>query len=913
MKQPEVGRILPTVAAASKLEIRALGDLVVLIDGNPVTFRGPKQRALLAALVLERGRRVSVDRLAEAVWAGAAPETAQKNIQVYVSGLRKALGDERIRTHGRSYELSVAPGEVDLDHFDQLVRDATGEPSESAALLLSNALGLVRGRPFGDVELELWADREAGRIEDRILDVTEARIEADLALGRHADLVPELETLVERHPYRERLLAQLMLALYRSGRQVDALEAYRRGAERMRDELGLEPGRPLQRLESSILRQDEELDAPATARDVTGIAQRRRAWRLATAGAVSLVVAAAAAAAIVITRSDSKSLASIPEGIAVVSASDGSLIAHIPTSEIAEPVEVVSGNDHFWVTNLAPPSTIELDPATGAIVRRLGSPFPGEPGWALPDGPVVWFTLRRELVRVNLAEERAVDRFTLVRDKNRFGLATVARCAGSLWVASNEEGEVIRVDPETGTVEKRLPIQYPWAIGCGDGGLWVTSDAVGVRRIDPATNRFVATADVPPPHDTVAVGGGYAWTSNEINGTVYKIDRAGRIVATYETGDGAHQVTFDGGKAWVANQDVGTVTGIDAVTGTEQTFRFGHPVQSAAAADGKLLVELLPGRKFEDRIADLQGRVAKLIVPVYVFDPPDPALAWNPWMHAVERATCSQLLGHSIGDGLRGDELVPDLAGLPRVSADGKTYTFTVAPGRRFAPPSNQPVTAEAVRFSIERALSPTLATDVPALRFLGDLVGANEVHAGRAPHVSGIHVSGTTISFTLTRPSTDFPERISLPFFCTVPVGTPTPEGGLTEAPPSAGPYVVSGGLNGEYLILKRNPNYAGPHRAKLNAIAFREGISPEHAVARVRSGGWDGAILDDDLLAADGVAAREAHASGGRFRAEELLVRGTAYPGEKGAIHALFSSRLGCDTVDGALDLAALCVHET
>lgn len=278
-----------------------------------------------------------------------------------------------------------------------------------------------------------------------------------------------------------------------------------------------------------------------------------------------------------------------------------------------------------------------------------------------------------------------------------------------------------------------------------------------------------------------------------------------------------------------------------------------------------------------------------------------------------EAATCSQLLGHTLGDGLPGDRLVPDLAGLPRVSSDGRTYTFTVRPGRRFAPPSNEPVTAEAVRSSIERALSPTLATDVPALRFLGDLVGAADVHAGRARHASGIRVAGSTISFTLMHPAKDFPDRVSLPFFCTVPIGTPASEGGLTAAPPSSGPYVVSDSVNGEYLILKRNPNYTGPRRAKLDAIAFREGISSEHAVARVRSGEWDGAILFDDLLAPDGVAAREARASGGRFRTEELPVRGAAFSLEKGSIHGLFSSRLGCDAVDGSLDLAALCVHET
>src|SRR5262249_28123795 len=184
------------------------------------------------------------------------------------------------------------------------------------------------------------------------------------------------EALVERHPFRERLLSGLMLALYRSGRQADALEVYRRGAARMRDELGLEPGRPLQQLEASILRQEEALEPPPSARPRDPIlARRKRSWKLATAGAVALIGAAAAAATIALTRDDSASLESIPEGVAVVSASDGSLISHIPTSEIAVPADVSTGNGHFWVMNLNPASTIEIDPKTGAIVRRLGPPL----------------------------------------------------------------------------------------------------------------------------------------------------------------------------------------------------------------------------------------------------------------------------------------------------------------------------------------------------------------------------------------------------------------------------------------------------------------------------------------------------------------------------------------------------------
>ena len=902
-------------APETTLEIRVLGDLEVLAGDSPVRFRGPKQRALLAALLLERGRPVSVDKLAEAIWSGTPPETAQKSIHVYVSGLRKALGEGRIVTRGRGYELVVAPGELDLDRFDALARAAAGLPPEAAAAQLRDALDLARDRPFANVELELWADREVERIEERILDVTEARIEADLALGRHGLLVPELEGILDKHPYRERLLEFLMLALYRSGRQAEALAAYRRGAARLREELGLEPGRALQQLEASILRHDESLEPPARPAHAAVAAKRRRSWKLATAGAVAIVAAAAAAAAIALTRSGSATLESLPPGVAIVSARDGALIAHLPTAEIGGQLgEVIPVGGRFWITTYDPTSVVEVDPKTVTILRRIASPYGEDTGGGiLPDGNDIWFT-GPELARVDAAEGRTVDRYPIARG-SPVQLGVVARCNGSLWIADNKGNRVVRLDPATGDVLARIRAQFPWMIACGDGGLWITSGGVGVQRIDPRRNRIVATAKVPFPNLTLAVGGGYAWTSNETNGTVYKVGARGEIVATYQTGDGARQVSFANGRLWVANQDVGTVTGIDAATGDERTFAFGHPVQSVGALGSNLLVELNPGLTYEDRIDALAGRVARLIVPTYAFDPPDTAVAWNPLIFMVEQATCSGLVAQRPERGGLAGPVVADLAAaMPAVSPDRRSYTFTLRRGARFAPPSNAPVTAEDVRTAIERALSPKLGANIPGARFLPDVVGAREFHRSVAPHVRGISVRGDTITITLTKPSPTFLERLALPFFCAVPATTPTLNGGLAmSAAPSAGPYYMSDRFNGEYTILKPNPNYTGPRRAKLDAIAFREGISAEHAVARVRSGTWDGAILFDDLLAPGGAAAREANAGDGRFRTEELPLRGAASHGSDGSMHALFSSRLGCDTINGALDLAALCIRIT
>jgi DNA-binding SARP family transcriptional activator len=776
------------------LELRLLGELEVRADGSPIDLGSTKQRALLAMLLLERGRPVSTDRLIDSIWPERPPATAQKSVQVYVSGLRKALGEGRILTRGRGYELVVEAGELDVDRFDRLVENAAGAPPDVAAARLREALALVRGRPLADLALEPWAAPELSRLEERIVAAREARIAADLELGHHAQVLPELDDLVATYPYRERLLELKMLALYRSGRQVEALEAYRRGAARVRAGMGLEPGRPLQQLEASILQQAPELDPPQRPRRERLHVRRRRSWKLLTAGAAIVVSAAAAAVGIALTRGESASLASLPPGVAVISADDGSFVSHISTAEIPVPSEVVTGNGHFWVWGLHPFQLVEIDPRDGRTLQRVGSPFAGDAAWYLPDGRNVWFTNGGQLVRVDAAEGLAANRYVLTAARTESGLAWVTRCFGSLWVADNPDSLVLRVDPGTGRVQARIHAQYPYAIACGDGGLWVSWWDKGIHRIDPRTNRIVATASTPAPFvNEVAVGGGFAWVSNESAGTVSKVARDGTVAAVYETGDGAHQMSFGDGRLWVANQDVGTVSGIDAATGTRTAYSFGHPVQSVAVQGSRLLVELTEGRTFEDVIAELPGNVAKFLVPAYVFDPIDPALAWSPWAFMAERATCAGLVGRMAGPN---GHAVPDLAtALPTVSAGRRTYTFTVRRGRRFAPPSGAPVTAEDVRASIERALSPRLGTSFPGapqpgMRFLGDLEGAEAFHSGKAPHVRGIRVTGHTISFTLTRASQTFLERLALPFFCTVPSDTPITRGGLPgPPPPSAAP----------------------------------------------------------------------------------------------------------------------------
>jgi class 3 adenylate cyclase len=249
-------------AGSKGLEVRLLGPLEVLHDGKPVSLGGLKPRTLLGVLALDLGRVVSVDHLVEALWPGEAPETASHAVQVYVSQLRKALGPV-IATRVPGYVLELEPKQVDLHRFTRLADEGRtafeGGSTETAEATYREALALWRGPALADFLYEPFAQTDIARLEELRTVVLEERIETDLALSRHAELVPELEALVQSQPHRERPRAQLMLALYRSGRQAEALSAYRAARDTLVDELGIEPGPELKGLEAAILRQDESL------------------------------------------------------------------------------------------------------------------------------------------------------------------------------------------------------------------------------------------------------------------------------------------------------------------------------------------------------------------------------------------------------------------------------------------------------------------------------------------------------------------------------------------------------------------------------------------------------------------------------------------------------------------------------
>jgi DNA-binding SARP family transcriptional activator len=247
------------------LDFRILGPTEVWDDGRQLQLGGPKQRAVLAVLLLDAGRVVSSDRLIDLLWGEQPPPTAATSLQNFISRLRKLVGADVLATKAPGYRLEIAPHQLDLERFRRLVEEAKRGPPHQRATKLREAQALWRGPPLADLAFEPFAQSEIARLDELRLSALESRIQADLDAGEHEGLVAELESLVREHPLRERLHTQLMLALYRSGRQAEALRVYHDTRRELVDELGIEPGAGLQRLHGAILRQDPALELNSSA------------------------------------------------------------------------------------------------------------------------------------------------------------------------------------------------------------------------------------------------------------------------------------------------------------------------------------------------------------------------------------------------------------------------------------------------------------------------------------------------------------------------------------------------------------------------------------------------------------------------------------------------------------------------
>jgi YVTN family beta-propeller protein len=841
------------------IKFRILGPLEVQENGRLAPLGGTRQRALLAILLLHRGEVVSNDRLVDELWGEHPPGTATKTVQVYVSRLRKELGQGVVVTRGGGYMLDIEPDQLDAARFERLTDEGRAAlengDANAASELLRETLELWRGPPLTDLAYEPFAQGEIARLEELRLVALEQRVEADLALGKHAALIPELETLVREHPARERLRAQLILALYRSGRQADALASYRDARRALVEELGLEPGRELKELERAILAQDPALDAPARPRPSRGPARtgRPRASPRPRRGGVlvgiggGLLLVAAVAAVFAGGEDDSNAARATANSLAVIDPESNSVVATVPTG--IRPADVAAGAGHIWVANEADDTVTQVDPRRRAAVSTL-TPRTGVAGVAVGAGGV-WIGGERRLVRVNAGFRTQDLSVKLVPPDEHTGYSgpnLVAVRYGSVWVGS-DYGAIARVDPETRAVESVSVGNSPSALATGAGGVWVTDDVDNtVTRIDPASaNAVTAATPVGRGPSAVATGAGAVWVANTQDNTVARLDPKTAVVSgKTRVGRRPTGVAVGEGAVWVANSLSGTVSRIDPRDGdVEETIEIGGAPQSLTVAHGLVWVSVQPKAAPAIPTTAERGRVARVLV-LEDEGPTDPALDFD---RQRQSALCAQLYNYPDRPYPEGARLRPEVAGgPPSVSPDGRTYEFRLRRGFRFSPPSNEPVTAEAFERAIERTLSPRIGSFGGGL--LADVVGADDYMAGRTRGIAGVSARGTTLVMRLERPVPDLTARLAAPYFCAVPPNTPIKRNGV-DAVPSAGPYYVASRVPERSLVLRRNPNYSGPRPHRLAEIRYTIGVPEEKAVAAVEGGRADYVEINPPNLA--------------------------------------------------------------
>ena len=505
-------------------------------------------------------------------------------------------------------------------------------------------------------------------------------------------------------------------------------------------------------------------------------------------------------------------------------------------------------DDSYWVVRSEPWAVVQIDATTHETVKTIPISLPVFGGI---DGDArtlyVADQTRPRVVGIDVTTGAQTHDFADLAPTAE-GLAPargLVLAAGSLWVGIPDMDEVLRLDPASGSVQARIS-GVRWADGLAtDGNAVYATGHRYMNRIDTVTNTVTWTADLGETYLIDAVfGGGYIWTVNDEKGTVWKIGQAGEIVDTYQTGVGSLPLAPLGGEMWVGVQDAGKLVAIDMVTGSMRELPVGHQIYGIAASPDELMVTL--DQTPEEIVAQVEGDVLTIAAPYQPLWAPDPAQNGSFEFRQAGFLTCAGLLRYPDKPGADGWVLEPEVAAaMPEVSDDGLTYTFTVRDGFQFSPPSNEPLTATTFKASIERALSP----DMPGyfIQFLPMIDGVTEYQNRQADHISGIEVDGSVIRFRLSEPAGDFLNRLTMPYYCPVPIGTPAiPD--IDPQPPlaAAGPYYLARHVGGELGLFAKNPNYTGDRPQPWDAIAFRVGFEPGEAIGRVESGLADAATSD-------------------------------------------------------------------
>ena len=552
------------------MEFRILGPLEIVGEHGPLTLHRGREQALLAFMLLHANELIPSERLIDELWDDRPPATAPKILQNAVSQLRRVLGDGRLETRAPGYVFHLEPDELDLNRFERLAREGRN----------AEALELWRGTPLLELREERFADAARRRLEEQRLAVVEGRIDDDLATGRRAELVPELEQLVSDHPLREHLYGQLMRALYASGRQSDALEAYRRARRTLTEQLGLEPGPQLQALERQILEQDPALVTSSPSRPAP---RRQRPWRRRRALLLALVLAGgAAASAYALTRDDGQRRGAAPNSVVKIDANTNRIVSVVAAGR--RPAAVATIGRDLWVANSLDDTLTHVDLGSGETRTRGGFEYPTS---LAAKGKRVWVgnNSRGVLVAIDSASGIVSDRLQI---RGAAAATFLAYGADSIWI-SEEEAAIHRVSLPTLAVTTPVPDASAHELAFGDGAVWFAlAGQREVERVDASTmmTRRIAVGGLA---SGIAVGFGAVWVASASSDAVWKLDPAVGVVSdVVHVGDSPEGVAVAAGSVWVANNREGTVSRIDPQTNeVVATVRTGHfPLAVADAGNG---------------------------------------------------------------------------------------------------------------------------------------------------------------------------------------------------------------------------------------------------------------------------------------------------------------------------------------
>ncbi|HEY3714948.1 MAG TPA: ABC transporter substrate-binding protein [Jatrophihabitantaceae bacterium] len=841
-----------------ELAFAILGPLRVTRAGAVVALGGRQQRAILARLLVAGAAGTSVEQLADMLWGERAPSGFVTTIQTYVFHLRKVLEPERGRgtpgevlvTENGRYRLAIPPDAVDVEQFKRAADTgqqllAAGD-AVSAASELRRGLALWRGEVLSDLADFDFVAPFAARLDEQRLAALEAAIDCELLAGHHAAVIGELDELIAQHPLREQLYERQMLALYRAGRQSEALNSFDRLRHELRDELGVDPGEPVQRLHQQVLTHDPALDmqlppdsdrpAPASAPDPQ---HRRRLSRrrLMVTCAVAVAGVVAGTAAVVISQTPRSSLRTLPPNSVGVIAADGSL--HDAVSVGQNPGGIAYGAGSIWVTNTSDGTVSRINPRTHAVIQKI--PVGGQPAGVAVTGDGVWVANSGDgtVTRINALADRAVGVPIPV------GNAPSAIAAGSsgVWVANRNDDTIQRINPTTGTAGLPIPVgEGPNGLALDGRTVWVANGRTAtLSRIDTDAHSLVPDeTDVGAGPAGVAVTQKDVWVANQGDATVDRIDRASGQQKGIPVGQGPNSIVATSSAVWVANEFDGTVTQIDPGPGdVRRTISIGAIPAGLAVVDGKVWVAT---RAFGG--AGHRGGTLTVLGPdIAIDDSVDPNDSYSPFFAETERAVYDGLVAFRPVGGVPGLTLVPDLATrIPRAANGGRTYAFTLREGIRYS--DGSAVLASDFRRSLERALVlPYTNTGLYA-----SIVGARACIDRPAKPCDlgrGIETDDKAgrVIFHLAAPDPLFLYDLTLFVYAIPPTAPRAKE--LTAPPPGTGPYQIVDYAKRKGYTLVRNPyfhqwSFAAQPDGYPDVIKFQK-TSSQQAERGVLSGAGD------------------------------------------------------------------------